>query len=60
MKVNKQRFIDHVKSIYPEMIEDYWFENGELHFYKNERHSDTMEPYSCIEKNGKFHILTEF
>ena len=58
--VSKQDYIDYVKSIYPEMIEDYWFPNGELHFYKNDRHANTIEPYACIKRDGKFIILEDF
>ena len=61
MRRNKQEFIDYVKSIYPNMIEDYWFDYvGEYHFYKNEKHAETSEPYACIKRNGKFEILDEF
>lgn len=56
----KQEFIDYVKSIYPNMIVDYWFEWGELHFYKSEYHSLHGECYACIKRGGKFIILTDF
>lgn len=60
MRKNKQEFIDYIKSIYPNMVEDFWFSNGELHFYKNEKHAESLEPYSCIWRNGKFEILYDF
>lgn len=56
----KNEFVEYVKSIYPNMVEDFWFDYGELHFYKNEHHAETGEPYACVKRNGKFVILTEF
>lgn len=58
--MEKQDFVKHVKSIYPNMIEEYWFEYGELHFYINELHERLMKPYACIFKNGEFEILKDF
>lgn len=60
MKERKQEYIDYVKGIYPEMVEDWWAEYGELHFYKNEYHALHGEVYACIKENGKFKILIDF
>ena len=60
MRKFKQEFVDFIKSIYPNFIEDYWFSNGELHFYKDAKHAETSDPYACIKRNGKFEILDEF
>lgn len=60
MKANKQEFIDHIKAIYPNMIEDFWYPNGELHFYISEMHEETGECWACIKRNGRFEILKEF
>ena len=60
MKENKQEYINYVKSIYPEMIEDFWYRHGELHFYMNEAHEETLEPYACIKRKGNFQILKKF
>mgnify|MGYP000618173777 CR=1 FL=1 len=37
--MKKDDFTAYVKSIYPNMIEDYWFQYGELHFYRNSYHA---------------------
>lgn len=58
--MKKDDFITYVKSIYPNMIEDYWFQHGELHFYRNPAHAKTAEPWACIYTNGRFKIITEF
>lgn len=60
MNTNKHEFTNYIKSIYPNMIEDYWFSNGELHFYKDAKHAETSESYACIKHNGKFEILEDF
>ena len=58
----KQAYINYVKSIYPEMVEDYWYPNGELHFYMSETHKESGEDvFACIRlANGKFIILRDF
>ncbi len=58
--MKKDDFTAYVKSIYPNMIEDYWFQYGELHFYRNSYHAKTAEPWACIYTNGQFEILTDF
>ena len=54
-------YTDYVKSIYPEMVVDYWFQHGELIFYKTQYDFDHMKDVmSCYKKDGKFVIVDEF
>ena len=52
-------YIDFVKAKYPEAQIDFWFEHGELLFYKNPQ-ADVMKPCCCIKRDGKFEIIEEF
>lgn len=60
--MKKDDFTAYVKSIYPNMIEDDWFQHGELHFYRNPFHAKVAlgEPWACIYTNGQFEILADF
>ncbi len=62
----KQEMTEYVKSIYPDMIEDYWFSFGELHFYTDEKHKERSELYASdsvycyVKEDGEFRIYKEF
>lgn len=55
-------YTDYVKSIYPDMIEDFWFAHGELLFFVSKAHAenDPQHPFACYKKNGKFVIVEDF
>lgn len=62
IKMNKNDYIQYVKSIYPDMVVDIWLESGELQFYKNLGHKNTdySNPFACVYCDGQFMILTTF
>lgn len=60
-KPNVNFFWEHVKATYPDARFDFWFNTGELHFYKDGKHETSdKEPWACIWRNGKYEILEEF
>ena len=59
MKANEQEYIDYVKTLYPNMIVDFWYSHGELHFYPSEN-SDPERVHACVRVDGKFIIKDEF
>ena len=61
---NKKKTVNdywhHVKGIYPNAVFDYWFEHGELIFYKNQYMEIHGNPLACVIRNGKYVIVEEF
>ena len=57
---NINAYWQYVKEHYPDAIFDFWYHNGELHFYANKEMEQNGYTYGCIKKDGVFQILTEF
>ena len=55
-----EEYMAFVKKKYPDFVIDYWFEHGELLFWKRPEDVNTREPSSCYKKNGKLVIEDEF
>ena len=60
-KPNVNAYWEHVKSVYPFAVFDFWYRIGELHFYPDRdamRRGD--DPYGCIMEDGKYVIYQRF
>jgi len=58
---NVNAYWEYVKSVYPGAVFDFWYSNGELHFFPDaDAERQGNGPYGCIKENGKFVIKTEF
>lgn len=61
-KPNVNAYWDFVKSLYPDARFDFWYRNGELHFYPDGRAEERGDRvWGCVmDETGVFRILTPY
>lgn len=58
-KPNVNAYWDYVKSLYPDARFDFWYRNGELHFWPNGEAETNGDPtWGCVADGDSFRIMT--